>query len=79
MESFSLQTYLIEMRKEQREDHSALLTAIKDLDEKVQTHETRLVVVENTRKSMLALSSAVVLATVGGAVDLLMNHWGVKK
>lgn len=74
MESFSLQQYIVEMRAEQRQDHQTLLTAIKELDAKVASHETRLVVVENTRKSVLGLSGAMVLAFLGAFIDMLFNH-----
>lgn len=75
MESFSLQAYLVEMRKEQRDDHKTLLDKMEELKDTVAGHETRLVVVENTRKTILGLSSAMVLAVLGAFVDLLFNHW----
>lgn len=75
MESFSLQQYIVEMRRELREDNQTLLDAIKELDAKVASHETRLVVVENTRKSVLGLSGAMVLAFLGAFIDMLFNHW----
>lgn len=75
MESFSLQTYLIEMRKDAREDHAALMDKFEEIATTVNQHETRLVVVENTRKSILGLSAAMALAFIGAGIDLLFNHW----
>ncbi len=40
----------------------------------VNKHETRLVVVENTRRSMRWLSGTAIVALIGAAIEFFFNH-----
>lgn len=69
---FNLQDYLHDMRKEQREDHESLTEKVDKVLEVTSDHETRIVVVENTRKLLLWAAAAV--AT--GGLGMLFNALG---
>lgn len=79
MTEFNLQKVLSDMRTEQREDHQALMTKFDTIATVVNEHETRLVVVEKTQKSVLAMGGALTLAFFGALADAVLNHWGVRK
>lgn len=74
MVNFDLQTFLSEMRKEQREDHESLSLKVDNLLETMQDHETRIVIVENTRKNMRWLAGTVIVGLVTFLLDLIANH-----
>jgi ABC-type transporter Mla subunit MlaD len=82
---FDLQKFLSEMREEQRRDLAELRDeqreAARELSTRIdnalrtlQDHETRLVVVESTRKSVRWLAGTVIAALVGAALDVLFVH-----
>lgn len=82
---FNIQDYLRDMREEQQQDHkdlsakiddvtSAMFTRIDVVDRRVSRHETRIVVVENTRKSLRWLGAALISALLALAGDLILNH-----
>jgi hypothetical protein len=72
--NFDLQQYLKEMRDDQREDHKEVVDKLDAVIVRVQDHETRIVVVENTRKTMRWLTGTVIVALVGALLDFLVNH-----
>lgn len=72
--NFDMQQFLSEMRQEQREDHQVVVTKLDSVIVKVADHETRIVVVENTRKTMLWLAGTVIVALLGAVLDFLVNH-----
>lgn len=74
-----------EMRKEQREDVQELSTKVEagftnvhgrinSLKDKVNDHETRIVVIDGTRKTFLWLAGIAVACVVGGLIDLVFVH-----
>jgi hypothetical protein len=82
---FNIQDYLRDMREEQQQDHRdlaerieshtlALHGRVSSVNERVNKHETRLVVVENTRKTLLWLGTALITALLGFVGDMLINH-----
>lgn len=83
------QAMLAEMRREQREDHQSLVTAMGEGFEKVttamSTHvledttkfaaiDKRLSTVENTRRTMRWLGATVIVAVIGVLLEFLSNH-----
>lgn len=71
---FNLQQYLETMRGEQRDDHALLVMKIEEVKDTVGTHETRITVVENTRKLLLWLGGAAVVAALPVLYDIVSNH-----
>lgn len=71
---FDLQTFLSEMRKEQKEDHDALSARVGAVLEKVSDHETRLVVVEKSQAVARWFGGAVVVGFIAFVFDLVLNH-----
>lgn len=71
---FNLQTFLRDMRLEQQRDHESLSNKVDEVLEMVHSHDTRITVVENTRKSMLWLGSALIVAVLGFIADMVVNH-----
>jgi hypothetical protein len=71
---FDLQTYLSERFKEVREDISDVSKKVDKLDTKLDDHETRLVVVENARRTMRWLAGAVIVGFVTFLFDLFLTH-----
>ena len=74
MAEFNIQDYLADMRQEQREDHQALMGKFDALDTKVNDHEVRIVVVENTRRTVRSLVRVVVGLITTGVIDYVFNH-----
>lgn len=72
---FDLQAFLRDMKEEQKEDHDRLEKKIDEALDTLNNHETRLVVVENTRKAMLWLGTTLLLAFLGIAGDLVVTHF----
>lgn len=72
---FNLQAYLEDMRKEQREDHQALSVKVDDVLKIVHKHETRLVVVENTRRFLTWLGAAIGVGAITMLFDAAINHF----
>lgn len=82
---FNIQDYLRDMREEQQQDHhdlsekidgiaSAMHARIEIVQGRVAKHDTRLVVVEGTRRTLLWLGTALITAMLGFAGDMLINH-----
>lgn len=75
---FNLQTYLSEMRQEQRDDHNSLSEkldgAVAEFRAEISKHHTRLVIVEGTRRVVLWLGGSAILALLGVLADLVVNH-----
>lgn len=71
---FNLQSFLSEMRSEQNDRFNGLETKIDQAVTKVNEHETRIVVVENTRRAVKWLGATVVGALIVGLVDLVFTH-----
>jgi hypothetical protein len=82
-------TLLLEMRREQREDHKTLATTVVEGFDKLQsamaTHvledtskfatlDARLDVVESTRKTVRWFGATVIVAAVGAIIELLVVH-----
>jgi hypothetical protein len=76
---FDLQEFLAEMRKEQREDHKVLSDKVDIAVNLLHNHETRIVIVENMRKSVRWLIGAGIGGGgLGGVVaiwDFVVSHW----
>lgn len=73
---FNLQTYLSEMREEQREDNKALRDKIDHIGTSLHKHDKRISVVENTRRLLLTIAGALGVAALGFIVDMAVNHLG---
>lgn len=82
---FNIQDYLHDMRAEQQRDHrdlsskiegisAAMHARISSVNDHVIRHETRLVVVENTRRTLLWLGTALITALLAFVGDLVINH-----
>lgn len=82
---FNLQQFLADMREEQRSDMQTLTGKLDNMSgqlhgrisavhTKVNDHETRIVVVENTRKAMRWLAGTAIVAVLGAALEFLFNH-----
>ena len=72
---FDLQSFLHEMRDEQRADHAALSAKVDAITEVVRAHETRLTVVEGTRRTTRWIVGACAVSAIGAAVDFLARKW----
>ena len=71
---FNLQQYLSEMRSEQRADTLLLSEKIDGVKETLGKHETRITVVENTRRVLIWLGASFGLAVIGFLADMIVNH-----
>lgn len=71
---FNLQTFLSEMRTEQNDRFDKLDGKVDTVVVKVNDHETRIVVVENTRKAVKWLGATVIGALIVAGIDLLFVH-----
>lgn len=69
MTDFNLQQYLESMESNRREDHVRLEAKLDKVVDKVNDHETRLVVVETTRRAMIWLAGT----AVAGAISVLYS------
>lgn len=89
-----LETLLMDMRKEQRDDHGALTAKVdagfKEVADTLKHHEQsdlrlfaaidkRVSTVEGTRKALIWLVGVIIVAVLGGAVDAYFNHHFVAK
>lgn len=79
---FDVQGFLTQMDKRSTDSANKLDGKIDKLDTKldgvvasVAAHETRLVIVENTRSMMRWLAGVVTVAALGGLADLVLNHY----
>lgn len=72
-EKFNLQEFLSEMREEQRSDMRDLSEKVDSVVEKVAGHETRIVVVENTRRTIKYFAGVSLSALFVAGVDILMG------
>lgn len=71
---FNLQSFLSDMRREQREDHAELSGKVDTIVTTIGQHETRIVVVENTRKLLMWLGASFGVAVIGFLIDMVVNH-----
>lgn len=71
---FNLQTFLTEMRKEQREDHETLDSKLDSTLAKIAEHETRLVILEGTRTLLKWGAATVIVTVLGLLVDIFVKH-----
>lgn len=80
MVDFDLQSFLREMRDEQREAHEALVTKVdagfKEASAALAKHDTRITVIENLRKNVLWFASATFGALIIGGVDIFLEWMG---
>lgn len=89
MARLNTQQLIAEMRREQREDHQTLVEKVDEGFQKVTasiaTHvledttkfagiETRLIVVEGTRKTMRWFMGAAIVAFLGALAEFVFNH-----
>jgi hypothetical protein len=76
---FDLQGFLAEMRKEHREDHQELSDKVDIAVNLLHNHETRIVIVENMRKSVRWLIGTVIGGGgLGGVIaiwNFIVSHW----
>lgn len=70
---FNIQDYLRDMREEQQRDHAELASKLDSVVENVGKHETRLVLVENTRRNLRWLTTALVTALLAVIGDLIVH------
>jgi hypothetical protein len=82
---FNLQQLLTEMegrlradqestRRENRRRHRNLSKKVDTALETLQNHDTRIVVVERTRKNVIWLSATAIVALISAAVDFFFAH-----
>lgn len=84
-----IEALILDMRKEQREDHATVITQMaagfKSVTETMQSHEKvdlqsfasidkRVSVVEGTRKALIWLVCAVIVASLAAGADAYFNH-----
>lgn len=84
-----IESLLMEMRRDQRDDHTSISKIItdgfKEVHESMKAHEQsdirmfasidkRVSVVESTRHAMIWLVGALIVAVLGGAADAYFNH-----
>lgn len=62
------------MRSEHKEDHTTLMEKFDTVFKKLGDHETRITVVENTRKTVRWLGGTVIVGGIGFLIDYLFNH-----
>jgi hypothetical protein len=72
---FNLQQYLSEMRSEQRADTLLLSEKIDGVKDTLGRHNTRITIVENTRRVLIWLGASFGLAVIGFLADMLVNHF----
>lgn len=72
---YLLYTELRELRQEQQDQHKAVMSKLEGVIETQGDHETRLVVLENTRRNMRWAVGTVVVAALTGVVDYFKNHF----
>jgi uncharacterized membrane protein YidH (DUF202 family) len=72
---FNLQSYLSEMRTEQRADTLMLSEKIDDVKGTLAKHDNRISTVENTRRLLVWLGASLGVAAIGFLLDLLANHF----
>ncbi len=79
---FDAQSFLRDMRQENVTSLAGISGKVDQVDGKVDQvlvkvndHETRIVVVEGTRRTLLWLAGAVVIAVLPVVFDLVVNHW----
>lgn len=70
----NLQTYLDKQFEITREDHLRLESKVDKALEQVANHETRLALVEDSRKMFRRATGALSAAVIAGIVDLIINH-----
>lgn len=73
-EQFNLQTYLSEMREESRTQYSELDAKLDTIKDTLGEHNTRITIVENTRKLLVWASGALVVGVIGFIFDMVKNH-----
>lgn len=71
---FDLQQYLETMESRAQERHTALVEKVDTVVTKVNDHETRIVLVENTRRTVKWLGATVIGALIVAGLDLLFSH-----
>ncbi len=72
---FDHQAFLRDMRKETNDGLKSIDGKVDEVLVKVNDHETRIVVVEGTRRTLLWLGGAVLIALLPVVFDLAANHW----
>jgi hypothetical protein len=83
---FNIQTYLHDMRVEQQKEHSdtkAMISAAiqrfneksEELTEKVNQHETRVQILEGSRRTLVKGVWLIISGAVLSIFDLLAYHW----
>ena len=71
---FDTLEFLVDMRKELREDLQNLGKKVDSAITVLNNHETRMVVVENSRRTMLWLAGTLFAGFVTFLFDLFVNH-----
>lgn len=71
---FNLQNFLSEMRSEAREDNRLIMHKVDSVRVELALHNTRITVVENTRRVLLWLSASLGVAVIGFILDMFKNH-----
>ena len=74
-QKWDLQSYLEDMRQEQREAHKTLTDKLDELGKTVAGHETRITVLDNMRRNVRWLATVTIGALIMGGLDLLLGHW----
>lgn len=72
---FDLQSYLSEMRSEQRADTLLLSEKIDGVKDTLGKHDTRIAIVENTRRVLVWLGATLGVGLVTFLIDMVVNHF----
>lgn len=71
---FNLQDYLRDMDERLCQKVDQVGSKVDKLDAKIDNHETRLVLVENTRKTMRWLAATTIVGLITAGLDFLFSH-----
>lgn len=72
--SFNLPEFLVAMREEQKKDVTTLAGKVDIVLAKVNDHETRIKIVEETRNTARWLIGVLIVALLGAGADFMFNH-----
>lgn len=78
MDDFNIQTELRNIRTDSWTQYNLLASKFDKMDERVNGHETRIVVVEQTRKYMIASVGTIFAAAISGFVTWMFGSVGGK-
>lgn len=74
MVHFDLQTFLSDMRREQKEDHDNLASELREFRNTLASHDKRIERVEDTRKTLRWVGGLLIAGMITVAIDVVSNH-----